>query len=243
MSVISTDQKLRPWARKAAKDSGDGGGEDREAVGPVLAPPPKRQRRPMVIAAAALLIALGAALGAWVYTSSSDAVAVIGVQSDVARGQVIEREDLVGVQMSLDPALSAIPVAQVDEVVGKRAQHDLVAGGLVTEGSFAATVPPAAGLSVVGVSLPATLLPAEPLVPGDSIRVVHTPGPAQGGQQETETPTAPGVIEVEVLDVYPAPDIGGVTVVDVLVPHDAAATLAAQVARGEVVIVLDSREE
>ena len=75
----------------------------------------------------------------------------------------------------MDPALNPIPAAQLDGVVGQRAAMDLPAGGLVTQGSIAATVVPAQDMSVVGVAVPAALLPGEPL--GRAIRcVVATPG-------------------------------------------------------------------
>ena len=136
----------------------------------------------------------------------------------------------------MDPALNPIPAAQLDGVVGQRAAMDLPAGGLVTQGSIAATVVPAQDMSVVGVAVPAALLPGEPLRAGDQVRVVATPG-----QQGEVTDGEQRSITATVVGVYPDAD-SGQTVVSVQVPYDQAAELAARAATGKVAVVLDSRE-
>jgi hypothetical protein len=109
-------------------------------------------------------------------------------------------------------------------------------GGLVTQGSITATVVPAQDMSVVGVAVPAALLPGEPLRSGDQVRVVATPG-----QQGEVTDDEQRSIAATVVGVYPDVD-SGQTVVSVQVPYDQAAELAARAATGKVAMVLDSRE-
>jgi hypothetical protein len=89
---------------------------------------------------------------------------------------------------------------------------------------------------VVGVALPASLLPGEPLRAGDQVRVVATPG-----QQGEVTDGKQRAITATVVGVYPDAD-SGQTVVSVQVPFDEAAELAARSATGKVALVLDSRE-
>jgi hypothetical protein len=136
----------------------------------------------------------------------------------------------------VDPAPNPIPAIQLDTVVGQRAAMDLSAGGLATEGSIAATIVPAQDMSVVGVAVPAALLPGEPLRAGDQVRVVATPG-QQGevsdGEQRSITATVVGI--------YPDADKSQ-TLVSVQVPYEQAAELAARAATGKVAVVLDSRE-
>ena len=154
------------------------------------------------------------------------------MRTTIQRGALISRDDLVTVRIGVDPALNPIPAAQLDGVVGQRAAMDLPAGGLVTQGSIAATVVPAQDM-FVGVAVPAALLPGE-LRAGDQVRVA-TPG-QQGevdGEQRSITATVVGV--------YPDAD-SGQTVVSVQVPYDQAAELAARAATGKVAVVLDSRE-
>jgi hypothetical protein len=202
----------------------------------VIAPPPKLRRRPLLVVASIAAVCLGALFGVWAYTSVSTAQEVVAVRSSVQRGELISREDLVAVRIGVDPALSPIPASHLDGVVGQRAAMDLPAGGLVTRDSIASTVVPAQDMSVVGVALPAALLPGEPLRAGDRVRVVATPG-QQGDVDEGEQRS----ITAAVVGIYPDAD-SDQTVVSVQVPYDQAAELAARAATGKVALVLDSRE-
>jgi flagella basal body P-ring formation protein FlgA len=231
---VTTETKTKPATKRANKTT--------EAAYPAtaaeaaIAPPPKLRRRPLLVVASIAAVCLGGLLGVWAYTSVTTTQEVVAVRSTVPRGALISREHLVTVRIGVDPALKPIPAAQLDGVVGQRAAMDLPAGGLVTEGSLAATVIPAQDMSVVGVAVPATLLPGEPLKAGDQVRVVATPG-QQGevtdGEQRSSTATVVGV--------YPNAE-SGQTVVSVEVPYDQAAELAARAATGKVAVVLDSRE-
>ena len=140
------------------------------------------------------------------------------------------------VQVGLDPALTPVPASDVETLVGQRAAVDMAAGTLVTRAQVSTAVLPPRATSVVGVSLPAALLPGEPLVTGDRIRVVATPG---AGGDILDGP--PVTISATVVGLHPDPDTGA-TVVSVQVPESQAAELAARAATGNVAIVLDSRE-
>jgi hypothetical protein len=231
---VTTEAKTRPATKRADKTA--------QAATPTagveagIAPPPKLRRRPLLVVASVAAVCLGGLLGVWAYTSVTIAEDVVAVRSTVTRGARISREDLVTVRIGVDPALNPIPATQLDTVVGQRAAMDLPAGGLVTQGSIAATVVPAQDMSVVGVAVPAALLPGEPLRAGDHVRVVATPG-QQGevsdGEQRSITATVVGI--------YPDAD-NSQTVVSVQVPYEQAAELAAHAATGKVAVVLDSRE-
>ncbi|HEX8508300.1 MAG TPA: SAF domain-containing protein, partial [Propionibacteriaceae bacterium] len=135
--------------------------------GEVIAPPPRLRRRRLLVAGSVAAICLGALLAMWGYTATSTAHEVVGVRSAVQRGQVIERDDLLAVRVGVDPALRPVPVAELDALVGQRAAVDLPAGGLVTRDAVTAGVVPGRGMSVVGVALPVSLMPGEPLQVGD----------------------------------------------------------------------------
>ena len=191
-------------------------------------PATKRANKPAQLATSAV--------GVWAYTSVTTAQEVVAVRTTIQRGALISRDDLVTVRIGVDPALNPIPAAQLDGVVGQRAAMDLPAGGLVTQDSITAMVVPAQDMSVVGVAVPAALLPGEPLRAGDQVRVVATPG-----QQGEVTDEEQRSITATVVGVYPDAD-SGQTVVSVQVPYDQAAELAARAATGKVAMVLDSRE-
>ena len=198
---------------------------------------PKERRRPLLIAAMVALVCSGALVSAYAYLSSSATENVLAVRETVNRGEVIEAEDLMTVQVGLDPALTPLEASELEDIVGQRAAVDISAGSLVTDDSVADTVVPAEGESIVGVSLTAAMMPAEPIYVGDVVRIVSTPGD-QGEVREGIEPTT---VEASVVGVRQIPETGE-TVVDVAVPEDQAADLAARAATRKVALVLDSRE-
>lgn len=206
------------------------------AAEPPLATPPKLRRRPVALLVSVATIVLGSLVGLWLWTAAGHTTEVLAVRTLVHRGEVIDRDDLMVVRVSLDPAVKTVPAALANSVAGQRAALDLAPGGLLTADALAALVVPAKGTSVVGIGLAPGMLPAEPLAPGDAVRVVQTPGP-QG-----ELAGTPVTISATVVGVHPAAS-GDQTIVDVLVPADAAADLAARAATGRVALVLDSREK
>lgn len=215
---------------------------------PVVQPPrskgpvgaaPKLRRRPLLILGSVLAICLGAVLSGWLWTTTSGSTPVVAMRSAVARGEVIERSDLMAVQVGLDPALQVVPAGAAGDLIGHRAAVDLPAGSLVTRAAVAAVVVPAAGRSVVGVSTGAAGLPGEPLQVGDRVRVVVAPSSAAASGTGSATPWSIAAI---VVGIHPAPDTGQ-QVISVDVPQESAVDLAGRIAGGgRPQIVLDSRE-
>ena len=201
-----------------------------------VAPAPKLRRRPALIAASVAAICLGGLLAAFAWTSTSNTQSVLAMRVAVERGAVIGPDDVMTVQVSTDPALRPVPASEASTVVGQRAATDIAAGTLVTPEQVSDTVLPAVGMSIVGVGLPASQMPGEPLLVGDSVRVVATPGQSgevTAGEQVTIAATVVGVrVNNE----------NGQNVVSVQVPEQDAAELAARAATGNVALVLDSRE-
>lgn len=202
---------------------------------PPLPPPPKLRRRPALIAAAVVAICLGAILGGWAWTATTNTQEVLAARGDIERGAIIEADDLVRVRVNSDPALKPIGADSLNSVVGQRAAVDIAAGSLLTPSSYADSVVPAENLSIVGVALTSSQAPGMNLQAGDRVRVVATP--AEGSDAPSGVPS---FSEAEVVGVRVADDTGHL-VVDLLVPHAEAATLAAQIATGNVAIILDSR--
>jgi Flp pilus assembly protein CpaB len=210
-------------------------GEPSSAV-PPLVPPPKLRRRPAIVAGAIGAVCLGAVLAAWAWSSSTSAQQVLVAKTEIARGSVIEADDLTTVRINLDPALASLPASAADDVIGQRAGLDVAAGGLLTQDAVEEASLPAAGKSVVGVALTPDQAPGQMLLAGDQVRVVVTPG------QDGEAPkSAPEFSAAEVVGIHLDTETGE-TVVDLLVPHEEASLLAARVATGKVALVLDSRE-
>lgn len=197
--------------------------------------PVRVRRRPAIIFGSVAALLLGAVAGAWLWLSSTAAVEVVAARSTVARGAVISAADLVTVRIGVDPAVAAIPASQAGSLVGKRAALDISAGSLVTRADVADQVVPGKGMTLVGLSLGAGLLPSSPLRNGDEVRIVRAPS---GQEAATGTPV---VIAATVVASSPTRD-GQATLVDVLVPSADAPGLAAEASAGKVALVVDSRE-
>lgn len=201
---------------------------------PPVAPPPKLRRRPALIAAAVAAICLGALLGTWAWTTTTNTQEVLAARHTIPRGTVISADDLERVRINADPALAPLSASSYDEIVGERAALDISEGTLLTEESTAVDVLPPAGMSVVGVALTPAQGPGVPLQSGDRVRVVVTP--AEGSDAPAGSPS---FSEAEVVGTK-LDEATGQLVVDLLVPHADASIVAARVATGNVALVLDS---
>lgn len=206
------------------------------STAPGLTPPPKLRRRPALVAGAVAAICLGALLGAWAWTSTTNTQEVLAARQTIPRGAIITADDLERVRVNADPALDPIGAESYDDIVGKRAALDIAAGTLITEESTSQALLPPAGMSVVGVALTPAQVPGVPLQSGDQVRLVVTPGDG-----ERAPSGAPTFSEAQVVGSH-LDDITGELVVDLLVPYADATTLAARVATGNVALVLDSGE-
>lgn len=198
-----------------------------------ISPPPKLRRRPALIAVGVALIALGAATAAWLTTTVGHTQDVLAVRTSLDRGSVISAEDLVTANINADPALSPVRATDRDLVIGKRTAVDLAAGSLLTPAALSESTVPAAGTSLVGVSLTPSQLPAQPLRPGDTVRLVDTP------RSQDDPPTgAPTSTTATVVQAHPGGD-NGVVIVDVTVAQREAVGLAARAATGRLALVLE----
>ena len=200
-----------------------------------LAPPPKLRRRPALVAIALAAILAGALLAAWAWTATTNTREVLVARRTITRGSVINAGDLARVRLSADPALSAVPASEFDQIAGKRAALDIAGGAMLTPQSFTSNAMPGNGESIVGVSLTPAQVPALTLQAGDHVRIVVTPG--QGNDVPAGSPVFSAA---EVVDAH-ADGQSGNTIVDLLVAHQDAALVAEQVSTGKVALVLDSQ--
>lgn len=231
---MSTTTPAVDSRRKQRKNTS--AGEPATAPGEQFAPPPKLRRRPVLIAASVAAICLGALASLWAYQSNSDSRSVLAVRHTVERGGVITADDLMTVNISVDPALKPLSGNDASSVVGKHAALDMAAGGVVTQDQVTDQALPTKGSSVVGVALTPGMLPADQIRVGDKIRVVVTPG--QQGEISAGEPDATDAVVVGVAK----DETTGNAIVNVQVPSTDGPKLAARAATGKVAIVLDSQE-
>lgn len=196
--------------------------------------PVKTRRRPLVIGLGLALTALGGLGAVWLASSGTGMVAVVAVKREVRAGQVIQRQDLVSVEIAAGSGLRAVPVPQAEDVVGKRTLVRLLPGSLLNPDAVADKLVPAAGQALVGLSLAPGQRPAVALDAGDSVEIVYTPG-----SQDVATAGANRATPVNgvVVNAVEDPDSTR-TVVNVTVAMDAAAKVATWGSAGRATIVV-----
>lgn len=195
--------------------------------------PLRQRRRPVFIAVGAVLV-LVAALASYVtFTNMSTTVSVVVTTSNVARGEVIQADDLGTIEIAGGQVTSAVLASEAPGLVGQFATVDMPAGSLVTSGSTQPGLPVPAGMSIVGIAVARGQVPSAGLRAGDHVRVVSTPI-AQG-----EPPIDPPLTIVAEVFATSRDERSGGLVVDVIVPSAVAADLAARSATGRIAIILD----
>ena len=212
----------------------DGDGARASGHGVMRAPPliPVRgRRRPGLLAAGLMLAALGGLVTVWLVNSAAHRVPVLVVARPVSVGTTLTDDDLARTDVSVDADVRTVSADEASQVVGRVAASDLAPGQLLAPASLADAGPPGPGRVLVVLSLPAARMPASWLPPGDRLFVVDTP-PTDAGPPTTPPATIPAtVVRVG------APDLNGVTAVDVSAAAGDGPSLAARSAtRGFAVI-------
>lgn len=198
--------------------------------------PTRARRRPALIALGLALVALSVLASVYLVTSQGQTYRALAITTDISRGATIAATDIGVVDLPKSPTLlEPVSAAELDRMVGKVATADLKSGQLLTEKSVTDELQPAAGRSIVGIALAPNQMPgSEDLEAGDAVRVVETP--ASGGEPPAEAPLA---ITATVIGSKPSP-LGDQMIVDVEVPSNNAAALAARAATGRVALVIDA---
>ncbi|SNT33720.1 SAF domain-containing protein [Actinacidiphila glaucinigra] len=221
-------------------------------AGPVAAPRMVRQRRrrPGLIALSVALIAAGGLSGAVLYSRSGHRTPVIVVARDVPVGSRITEADLATASIALDSAVRSVKASRAGGLVGQRAATDLKAGSLLAPSQVTDQSLLGPGEQLVGVSVKPSQLPATPLVPGEKVLIVSTPdsngAPSRtatnGDGSTAENGVGPVALSAKVVAVGRPAAAAGALVVDVAVPAAEGPALAAQVATGNVALVVVARD-
>lgn len=216
---------------KPTTNGGNGRAARADAVAPPKSPgaPVRRRWGRIGVGAAA------AVFGAWVFTalylSAGDRHEVLALSHDVARLEVVDRSDLRVVRISSDADLGSVNASQLDELVGRVAGVDLVAGSLLVKDQL---VPEGRQLlgadeAVVGVLLGPGDSPVRSLSRGAPVLVVvRPPAGSQGDPEETQG---------WVFDASGEPVNTRERPIELAVPRDQAALISAAAADRRVTIV------
>lgn len=201
---------------------------------------PRQRSWGLIVLAAFLVLGSGLAVAAW-GLRAGDRVSVVAVGVGVAKGEVVSREDLVSASVAGMP--EAIPLVDVDSVIGQSAAVDMVPGQVLTPGMLAPQPIPAGGESVVGLALDPTRVPAAGLTAGDLLDVVAVPAAeAASGDAGLDAPEVLAAA-AQVYDVSGDATAGGQVLISVVVDADDAARIAAYSTQNRVAVVEASSSE
>lgn len=206
----------------------------RAGRGPWLAV--RRRRRLPFVALGGLLVivsVLGYAYGA---VRLGDRVQVLAVARALAAGQVITAADVRAVTAASDPAVPLILASRAASVVGRTAVVPILPGTLLTPSLVGDAAFPPAGKVAASVVVKPGQFPRG-LVAGARVAVFVS----AGSPATTPSPTnaaAPVRLEAAVLDVDPAGDGQGGTVVTLLIDEADSDRLAAAPSGGVVLMQL-----
>ncbi len=192
---------------------------------------PTRPRRVGQWAGTVVFVGASVVLAGWLWQQRGDTVDVLVMGEAVAAGQVISEGDLTSASVSGVPG--AIPVADLELVVGATASTGLVPGQVLNEGLLAAAPVPATGQRVVGVELDPTRVPWG-ITAGDVVSVLAVPPSGDPGDPEVLTDPPVLAENAQVLRVGRG-DAG--TRISLVVPDAEANQVAAFGAAGRVAIV------
>lgn len=156
---------------------------------------PRRNLRWVLIGV--LAICLGGLGSAVLYSSVSDATAVLKVNRTIYRGEVIGAADLGPVNVGTHLGVVTVPAEADAELIGKTALTDLAEGSLLTPTSIGEPQL-AAGESRLGLKLNPGQVPVSPLPAGTPVVLVPitaaNDGEASGASYRATVAVAPSML-------------------------------------------------
>jgi hypothetical protein len=187
-----------------------------------------------------ILLAVVCGLGAaTAVNSASDRHRVLAIARDVPAGQILTAADLVVAEVSADAAISPMPVADSQSVIGKRSAVDLRKGGLLTASELTSGSQLGDDRQQVGVQIKRGQAPDGTLAPGDKVLAVTTPAADdQDRAQSSDAP--PTTIDGQVVSVS-RPDASGTVVVNLAVATTDGPLLATRASLGRIALVREPR--
>lgn len=204
---------------------------------PSLAPVLPSRRNPKWIALGIVALCLGALLSYVIYAKVADQASVVAMVNTVQRGETVTAADLRTVSLPAADGVRAVAASELDQLVGRKAVFDLVAGSLLPAGAIADVVVPSTGRAVVGVRLVAGRAPAGTLPSGSPLRLVALPAAGSESsppdQYTGRTIVARTISQVEGTD-------GTSVIVNVDVPAATAPAVALLAAQERLALVRDA---
>jgi hypothetical protein len=166
--------------------------------GPTLVPGDGRQRR-WSLALVAVLVTLGSALAFVVlWINAGDRQPVLALADDVEQGAQIQADDLRVVRVSFGSGITPVAASAKNQVIGRPATVDLLAGTLLTAQAVGDDGGLDATMAVISIPVPRNELPSPNLARGDNLSIWRT---TQNGGDGDAQPQELGTGRVTGIDV------------------------------------------
>lgn len=196
--------------------------------------PTKTRTRPWLVGLGVAIVIVGG-LGTWYFASTIGHTSTVLVTANgITRGEVLTAQDLTTLEIASGQNTTAVAATESSNVIGKTAAVDLPAGTMLTNSNIGDALAIEAGQSIVGVALSSAQLPSYQLAAGDKVRLVDTPI-SQGDPPAATPSTFKAVVFTTKYD-----EVNGQWIIDLVVPSNQAADIAARSATGRIALVLDS---
>ena len=134
----------------------------------------RKKKRVPDMAVGIALIAIGVIGSMAVYRSASATVSVVGVVSDLGRGQVIKDSDLRAIRISPEAAQFFVDASNAGSLLGKSLTVAIKGGTPLSESMVSSASPLAPDEALTSAAVPAGNIPAN-LAVNDKVRLVLTP--------------------------------------------------------------------
>jgi hypothetical protein len=160
---------------------------------PALVPGGGRQRR-WSLALLAVLVTVASALGFVVlWMNAGGREPVLALRRNVTAGQTIEADDLRVVRVAADPGIDPIASSARDDIVGRPAAADLLAGTLLVPEAVGTASGLEAGQAVIAVPVSPEELPAD-LEGGDRVVLLRSSSNAPTGDAPSAQTIGDGTV-------------------------------------------------
>ena len=130
---------------------------------------------------AVITVIAAVVLGGWLYANKGGVSEVLVIDQAIPAGHTITADDLGSA--SISGVTDAVPVADLDEVLGQRAVVALLPGQVLTHEALTTALLPGEAQRLVAVSIPQGRVPAT-LTEGTAVDVVAVPQSGEAGDTE-----------------------------------------------------------
>jgi SAF domain len=205
-----------------------------DRVAPSIVPGGGRQRR-WSLALLAVLMTLGSALAFVVlWMNAGDRKPVLVLRNDVIAGQIIEADDLGVARVSADGGVRLVSSSARDDVVGRPAAVNLLAGTLLVADAVGSADGLETGTAVMSVPVPRAQLP-DGLDTGDQVTIYATSDRGDG-----EASAAEAIAEGRVFSVGDGDDSASEIPLSIVVDETSAPAIANAVQAEQFIIAKTS---